>query len=134
MSALMVEIRQLQALPASVGACHAEIERLRGELRSAHIAANDYSAKLSAAEARNSAAAARFAGFVADRKSEWIGLFSQDGAAKLCAAAGIRVTKRGGQLPTKGSLMSRFDRLSGAEQSDAIADLFDRLLPEDFEQ
>lgn len=138
MSDLMAEIRQLQALPASVSACHAEIERLRGELRIARIAANDYSAKLSAAEARasarNSDTAARFAGFVADRKSEWIGLFSQAGAAKLCAAAGIRVTKRGGQLPTKGSLLSRFDRLSGTEQSGAIADLFDRLLPEDFEQ
>lgn len=134
MSDLMTEIRQLQALPASVSACHAEIERLRGELRIARIAANDYSAKLSAAEARNSDTAARLAGFVADRKSELIGLFSQAGAAKLCAAAGIRVTKRGGQLPTKGSLLSRFDRLSGTEQSGAIADLFDRLLPEDFEQ
>lgn len=141
MSALLAEIGQLQAMPASVSDCHAEICRLRAELRCANIAANDYSAKLSAAldaearsNARNNDIADRFASFVAERKSEWIGLFSQAGAAKLCRAAGIRVTKRAGQLPTKGSLLSRFDNLSGDQQAGAIADLFDQLLPEDFEQ
>lgn len=85
------------------------------------------------ANARATDTADRFAGFVAERQAEWIGLFSQAGAAKLCKAAGLRVTKRAGHLPTKGSLLTAFDRLGADKQSKAIADLFDQLLPEDFE-
>ena len=108
-------------------------DTLAAELRITRIKLNDALHAEANANARATDTADRFAGFVVGRQAEWIGLFSQTGAAKLCKAAGLRVTKRAGHLPTKGSLLTAFDRLGADKQSKAIADLFDQLLTEDFE-
>ena len=134
MSTMLEEIRQLQTLPETLNDCHAEISRLRAVASGLQIKLTDTLDAEARANARATDTADRFAGFVADRRAEWMGLFSQAGAAKLCKSAGLKVGKYRGQLPTKGSLLTKFDRMDSDAQMGAITDLFDQLLPEDFEQ
>ncbi len=138
---LLAEIRALQRMPETLSESHAEIRRLRGELEETRI---DLATKLHAAleaEARANARAAdmadRLAEFAWSNRQAWIGIFSQKGIARICRSAGMRVSKRGGELPTKGSMLGRLQEhptIGPDRINSAIADLFDQFEPEDFEK
>lgn len=129
---LLDEIRRMHAMPDSLLGCHTLIYEQRAELRDTTIKLHDALAAEARANARAADLAERMAALMLNQQAMWIGQLSSAGLAKLCKAAGMRVAKRAGVLPSKGSMGGMFTRLPPERQEAALVDLFDSMHADDF--